>query len=790
MKDSTAEAIAVVDTDSSVRDEPERDGSPWRLRSFRNHSMSDEQLAALSGPVIAAAVGGVCVVLGLSVVWRGDVSNTAAGFWPPAGVTLVAMILLPPRRWAWVVVGIVAPAVVAIVFWNAPIASALWWFVGNSVEPAFGAYVLHQFVSSRWMTRGRLMLVFFVSAVVVAPMIGGAIGSIGTVVGYGGPWLPAWRDWVLGDGLGILVVVPLLISYTARGRVRRTRGETVALGAVVIAATALAFADIGTNGAALLPYLILVGLIWAGMRFGTSAAATAGFVLGLGANVATSQGFGPFSARHGSVDAVTLQIFLAIALITSFVVAAMASDLADRDEVNRILTEHATHDELTGLPNRVLFVQRLDAALQTRRRTGLSIGLLLINLDDFKKINDRYGHSIGDATLAGVAERLRRAVRRGDLLARLGGDEFVVLCADIADSQHLLSIADAMTHSLARSMDVGGSAYQLTGSVGVALVVGDDPIASMDVLHRADIALQHAKRSAGIDISLFDDALEAHTRRRVEIVEELLGAIDRDELTVMYQPVVCLATGRVSEFEALIRWNNRRFGPVTPAEFIPIAEESGLITRIGDFVLDTACSQVASWRSGVGDVHEPLARVSVNASARQVCDLAFPNRVRRILKAVALPADALTLEITETAVMDDLDASAKVLAELRQIGVKLALDDFGTGYSSMTHLRRMPVNTLKIDCSFVAGLGEVAEDTAIVESIISLGHSFGVKVVAEGIETVWQLQHLVRLGCDDGQGFLWSRAVDALSAGALMHDSFYVPELELELEFAPRVVLT
>ena len=793
MRDSTIEAIAADETWRSL-DAPERDASVWRLRSFGRHSLSEEQLAAVPGPAIATVVGVSCVVLGLSVIWRGDVSVTAAGFWPPAGVALVAMLLVPARRWGWVVVGISAPTVVGLVIWRIPVAPALWWLVGNCVEPAFGAYVLHRFRLSRWMTRGRLLVVFLVSAVVVAPMIGGAIGSIGTVVGYGTPWVSAWRDWVLGDALGILVVVPLLVTYTTHARLRRTRRETVALSVVVMVATALAFVDIGTNRGALLPYLILVGLIWAGMRFGTSAAAAAGFVLGLGANVATSQGFGPFSEQHGSVDALTLQIFLAIALITSFVVAAMASDLADRDEVHRLLTEQATHDQLTRLPNRVLFALRLDKAMQTRRRTEQTVGLLLINLDGFKKINDRHGHSMGDETLRCVAQRLQRAMRRGDVLARLGGDEFVVLCEDIAGGPQLHSIAEALTNALTPFLDVGGSPYQQTCSIGMALVAGDDPLNSADLLYRADLALRHAKR-AGIKISLFDDALEAHNRRRVEIDEELHGAIDRGELSVMYQPLVCLATGRVSEFEALARWNNRRFGPVTPAEFIPIAEDGGLIARIGDFVLETACRQVASWRSIRGGVHDPFARVAVNVSARQVCDLAFPDRVRRNLIAASLPADALTFEITETAIMDDLDASAVVMAELRAIGVKVSLDDFGTGYSSMTHLRRMPVNTLKIDRSFVAGLGDVAEDTAIVESIINLAHSFGVEVVAEGIETIQQLQHLVRLGCDHGQGFLWSAAVGASSAGGLLCRTFYVPasesvsalELELELERALAV---
>jgi EAL domain-containing protein (putative c-di-GMP-specific phosphodiesterase class I) len=245
---------------------------------------------------------------------------------------------------------------------------------------------------------------------------------------------------------------------------------------------------------------------------------------------------------------------------------------------------------------------------------------------------------------------------------------------------------------------------------------------------------------------------------------------------------VCLATGRVSEFEALARWNNRRFGPVTPGEFIPIAEDSGLITRIGDFVLDRACRQAVAWHSEAGDVHQPRTRVAVNASARQLSDVAFPDRVRRVLAAASLPADALTLEITETAVMDDLDVSALVLADLHRIGVKLSLDDFGTGFSSMTHLRRLPVDTLKIDRCFVAGLGIVAGDTAIVESIINLGHSFGVEIVAEGIETPWQLEHLVRLGCDSGQGYLWSQAVDPTSAGALLDGTFYVSS------FAPALV--
>ena len=285
-------------------------------------------------------------------------------------------------------------------------------------------------------------------------------------------------------------------------------------------------------------------------------------------------------------------------------------------------------------------------------------------------------------------------------------------------------------------IDVSGTLHQLSVSIGIATVQGDDAVTSSGLLRRADIALHHSKQADDVRISLFDDALEAHTRRRVELDEELHGAIERGELVVKYQPIVSLVTGFVTSFEALLRWDNRRFGMVGPDEFIPIAETTNLISVLGDWVLETACRQTLTWRTQhPADADGIAANVAVNVSARQVSDSTFPDRVRRILDDVSLPPSALTLEITETAVMDDLDASALVLTELRHLGVRLSMDDFGTGYSSMTHLRRIPVNTLKIDRSFVAGLGDVREDTAIVESIINLAHSFSVDVVAEGIET-------------------------------------------------------
>ena len=767
------------DLAESPRSIPEERARPgvapvWRLRTFRGAPMTEADLAATSGPRITLVVGTLCLVLGLSVVWTGDVNETAAGFFPPAGASLVAMLVVPIRRWGWVIAGILVPTAIGLALGLSPVSSMLWWGLANCVEPAVGALLMRRFRTTRWWTPSRTLFVFLVSAVVIGPMVGATLGTIGTVTGYEVSWFGTWIEWALGDGLGALVVTPLLLVDTNRNIVRRTRRELVALVVLVGGAAGLAFAEIGPSGAAALPYLMLVALMWAGIRFGVTVVAVAGFIVALAANIASSMGRGPFSTGSDSFDVVTLQVFLAIAIVASFVAAAMTSELANRDEVHRLLTRQATHDALTGLPNRLLFTEELDRALHDRTAAPRPIAVVLIDLDDFKKINDRYGHPAGDAALIAVAESLRSVARPQDLLARLGGDEFVMLCDDTANCDAVLRIADDVSQALDRPIEVDGVKHRLPASIGVAFVDTDEQVTATDLLRRVDIALYRSKSTDGPRVSLFDDALEASTRRREEMDAELREAIERGEMYVQYQPIVHLLTGEVSRFEALARWNNRRFGNVGPDEFVPLAEQIGLINVIGDWVLEQACRQTVTWRASPSSAGAHGATVAVNVSARQLCDASFPRRVRRILSETMLPARALTLEITETAVMDDLEASEEVIPELRQLGVKLSMDDFGTGYSSMTYLRRIPVESLKIDRSFVAGLGAVREDTAIVESIISLGHSCGLEVVAEGIETLWQLQQLIELGCDHGQGYLWSRPVDAFAAEPMVQGVFKV----------------
>ncbi|MGE0141615.1 MAG: putative bifunctional diguanylate cyclase/phosphodiesterase [Ilumatobacteraceae bacterium] len=741
----------------------------WRLRGLGGRTHSRAELDAVRGPTLFVVVAAAAFVLGLAVVWRGDDPSTpVAGFWPAAGAAVVSMMMLSPRRWGWVAAGIVSPYVPTIATGWVDWEPATWWAVACVVEPMTAALVLQHIGPHHWRTPGRVTGWFLVAAVAVGPAVGGAIGATGTSLGFDRPWFAAWSEWALGDALGVLAIAPLFLAYARVGVGSRTRTEVVGLAILVATATALTFVDLGASGAALLPYVILIALIWAGMRFGTRAAAASGFAVGIGANIANAHAMGPFSGSDGRIDVITLQVFLAIALITSFVIAAMASELADRDEVQRLLARQATHDALTGLPNRLLFVERLARALQSRSRTARAVAVLLLDLDDFKGINDRHGHPVGDEALGGVAELLKRSVRPGDLVARLGGDEFVVVCEGLSSTQQARDVAAEVSRALDRTFDAGPRHFRLTASIGVAIAQPGESMTPTDLLRRADVALYHSKHHGGAMISMFDHALEARARRRSELHEELRFAIERDELRMEYQPIVRLSTGRVAEFEALLRWRSRRFGSVSPDEFIVVAEDTGLIGAIGDWVLRRSCRQAAAWRREHGD--HPAATVAVNVSARQLADNQFPARVRQILDECALAPSALVLEITQTAVMVDFDTSLRVLADLRRIGVRLSMDDFGTGYSSLTYLRRIKVDTLKIDRSFVSGLGIVLEDEAIVQSIVNLAQTFGIEVVAEGIETVRQLEQLVRFGCDFGQGFLWSEAIDGRAAGALLQD--------------------
>jgi diguanylate cyclase (GGDEF)-like protein len=432
-------------------------------------------------------------------------------------------------------------------------------------------------------------------------------------------------------------------------------------------------------------------------------------------------------------------------------------------EQGRVLEMMAHHDALTGLPNRALLNDRLAQALAQARRSGRPLALLFLDLDGFKDINDSLGHASGDRLLQSVAERLRTLVREGDTVARLGGDEFVVMLVNLAQAGDAVAIARAIAQALARPHPVDGHTLHITASIGVA-AFPDDGDSAEALLKHADVAMYRAKALGRNAVQLYTRDMSVHARQRVELQGALHEAIERGQLELHYQPQLELASGRLRGVEALIRWQHPQLGPVSPERFIPLAEETGLIAPLGEWVLRTAARQLQRWRAAG---HTTLT-LAVNLSARQVEAPGLPRLVQQVLDECELPAPCLELEITETALLHNADPVLTTLQALKDVGVALALDDFGTGYSSLAHLRRFPIDTIKIDKSFTAEIGASADTATIIRAIVTLARSLGVETVAEGVETAPQLRFLAMLGCHHAQGYHLGRPVPAAAIDALL----------------------
>jgi diguanylate cyclase (GGDEF)-like protein len=439
----------------------------------------------------------------------------------------------------------------------------------------------------------------------------------------------------------------------------------------------------------------------------------------------------------------------------------------DRKRSELALAHQATHDALTGLPNRTLFADRLRRTLARVERRELTCAVLFLDLDRFKVVNDSLGHDVGDQLLVAAAERLRDLVRPSDTVARFGGDDFMVLCDDVASDRDAVVVAERIAGALAEPFEVDGREVLVGASIGIALA-GDGSHTAETLVRDADQTMHRAKER-GSRWELFDPETLERANSRLSVESELHRALARRELRVYYQPEVDLRTGRVLGVESLVRWQHPERGMLPPGEFIPFAEESGLIVEIGEWVIEEACTQLARWRAlGVCD---SSLTVNVNLSARQLSEPNLAATVARILDSTGVPPANLCLELTETAVVSDVDRAAEVLDGLKRVGVTLSLDDFGTGYSSLSVLDRYPLDTIKIDRSFVRRLGSGERADRLFTAIVGVAHALKLRTVAEGVETREQLAHVARVGCDTAQGFYLARPEDPGVVGELLAET-------------------
>jgi diguanylate cyclase (GGDEF)-like protein/PAS domain S-box-containing protein len=438
----------------------------------------------------------------------------------------------------------------------------------------------------------------------------------------------------------------------------------------------------------------------------------------------------------------------------------MARDITDRKRAERALAHQALHDHLTGLPNRVLLNDRLRQAIARCERSACYVAVVFLDLDRFKVVNDSLGHEAGDRVLRAVGSRIHNVLRPADTLARFGGDEFVVVCDDIAGPAEATRIARRILDVLGEPVDVGDESVHVGASIGVALASGEGGKAE-ELVRDADAAMYRAKERGRGRIELFDEGMRSRLVTRLAEERRLRMAVARNELDLHYQPIVSLPGLEVVGVEALVRWCHPEKGLVPPAEFIPLAEESGIIGELGQWVLEEGCRQAGGWARALGPDH-PL-EVAINLSTRQLGEQGLAKRVKALLDRHGLSPGgvALCLEITESFLLEDPVATGTVLDELRALGVRLAIDDFGTGYSSLAYVRRFPLDALKIDRAFVSGLGVDPDSRAVACAIVEMAHALGLEVVAEGVEEQVQLDVLVELGCDRAQGYLFSPPVPA-----------------------------
>ena len=648
---------------------------------------------------------------------------------------------------------------------------AMLWLAGGSLAMGIGIWSMHfigmlafrlpiPIVYDLWLTGGSLVVAMLVSA--LALRVAAAPGALTLRRMLASAALMAAGISLMHySGMAAIAIAPG-ISYDPLLFAASVAIAFIASFAALWIMSALLRGRTGTSPTIRLAAALVMGVAISGMHF-----------TGMAAAHFASDSVCLFP--DGSVDQTWLGVTLALGTLALLALTMLGSLFqshldsrtallnASLRAANDELVHLATHDALTGLPNRTLLADRIERALVDADRSGGCFAILFLDLDRFKVVNDSAGHHVGDALLRAMAHRIHGCLRRSDTLSRHGGDEFVVLLKDLDRPESAAELARKILAALKPAFRIEPHELHMSASVGISVYPGDGTTAEA-LLTNADAAMYHAKQSGRNAYKFFAPAMNAFAHERLELESGLRRALQENEFELHYQPKVDIDSGEVVSLEALVRWRHPTRGLVPPAAFIPIAEECGLIAPLGEWVLRTACTQNRVWQ----DAGLKPMRIAVNVSARQFRQGKLLDFVRSVLEETGLQAQYLELELTESTVMANAEESVRILKSLSDMGVHIAIDDFGTGYSSLAYLKRLPLNVLKVDRSFVTDLARSQDDASIVQAVISMAHSLRLKVIAEGVETREQLELLKSLGCDQFQGFYYSTPVDAAGAARFM----------------------
>jgi len=575
-----------------------------------------------------------------------------------------------------------------------------------------------------------------------------------------------WVGW-LGDLLGVYLIAPLLLTASRwdllpTNKGARLEGLVLVLGMLLLTRVMMEYVE-PLRPAEIVLFVLLPGVLWAALRFSVTGASVAIFLAALIVLSVSVVSFGGLTGATTPRDVFALQIsMMTMALGGLFVSAA----LTERRYSEMRLDMLANHDPLTGLPNRSYFQDFLGHALARAQREKLQVSLLFIDLDRFKHINDSQGHEVGDQVLRVVANRLDEQLRADDFVARLGGDEFAVILMHPQASRAASRVVRKLLTALSESFKLGRRRYAIGASIGIS-VYPDDGLDANTLLRQADLAMYQAKqRRSGFEY--FSDELNTVAQQQLNLETGLRQALEHNELALAYQPKVDLASGRVVGLEALVRWLTRSGGIIWPDQFIPVAEETGLIMPLGRWVVRAACEQWIAWRDA--GLNPPP--VAVNLSPRQFSDARLIDDIDAILKETGMEPSYLQLEVTESAAMENPARTFDMLDALRQRGLHVYIDDFGTGHSNLGQLKRMPIDALKIDKSFVTDVLTDSDDAEIANAIIRLAHALNLRVVAEGVETLEQVAFLKQNGCDEIQGYVIAKPLSPDQVSALFTQQF------------------